>query len=297
MPLNTAIKVMYLNPVGNGDFDQIFADMIRDFKYPATDAYVGSMNSASVPPKITNLEYRAYESFIINDTVRVARHCREHAFNAMVIGCFYDPGLLAAREIATGPNGTTAIVAPCQSSIQVALGLANNFSIIIGQKKWEDQMRKTVYEYGYKDQLASFREVGLGVEDFHKDVEKTRKLLKQAVIEAVSIDHAESIILGCTLEVGFYTELIAALYEEFGVNVPIIDSSIAAFKTAENMALMQAVGWGNSAIWGMRQPPEEELVKFGIFQEDYQFGNIINVPPSGAEHDSIDLRAVYCQNP
>ncbi len=292
MSLSTAIKVMYLNPVGNGDFDAIFAAMIRDFKYPGTDAYVASMDPASVPPKITNLEYRTYESFIINDTVKAARYCKNHGFHAMVIGCFYDPALLAAREAATGPNGTTAIVAPCQSSIQVALGLANNFAIIIGQRKWQDQMKQTVYEYGCADRLAGFRAVGLGVEDFHRDPKKTAELLQDAAIAAVQDDHAESIILGCTLEVGFYAALSAVLTEKFGAYIPVIDSSIASFKTAENLALMQAIGWKNSAVWGMQPPPEEELAKFEILQEDYQFGNMIHLPPEAGDAGLVADSAV-----
>ena len=141
MSLDTNIKVMYLNPIGNSDYDQVFADMAKDYKYPATAVDVTSMNPASVPPKMNNLEYRTYEAFIIRDTVEAARYAAKNGYDAMVIGCFYDPALDDAREI----SGTTAVVAPCQAACEVALNLANNFSVIIGQTKWEDQMRQTVY--------------------------------------------------------------------------------------------------------------------------------------------------------
>lgn len=282
MTINTSIKVMYLNPVGNSEDDQTFADMVKEYKYPATSADVASMNPDSVPPKMDNLEYRTYESFIVNDTVKAARYTSKHDYDAMVIGCFYDPALLDAREI----SSNTIIVAPCQASIVAALNIANNFSIIIGETKWEDQMRQTVYEYGYKDKLASFQSVGLRVDEFHKDPDKTRELLELAAVEAIQLHKAEAIILGCTLEIGFYKELQEFLNSpgEFpGAGIPVIDASIAAFKAAENAALLKQYGWKNSRQWGMQQPPEDELKKFNILQEDYKFGNIIHVPATGNE--------------
>ena len=274
MTINLNIKVMYLNPVADSAFDQTFADMVADYKYPATAADVTSLNPENVPPGMNNLEYRTYESFIINDTVKAARYVSNHHYDAMVIGCFYDPALHDAREIA----GNTIIVAPCQAAIVTALNLANNFSILIGQTKWDDQMRQTVHDYGYKDKLASFQAVGMRVEQFHKDPAVTREKLQEAALEAVLVHKAESIILGCTLEIGFFRELQRFLNAELSANIPVIDAAIASFKAAENAALQKQFGWRNSRIWGMEPPPESELKKFDIMQRDYRFGNVIHVP-------------------
>ena len=274
MSLDTNIKVMYLNPIGNSDYDQVFADMAKDYKYPATAVDVVSMNPDSVPPKINNLEYRTYEAFIIRDTVEAARYASKHDYDAMVIGCFYDPALDDAREI----SGSTAVVAPCQAACEVALNLANSFSVIIGETKWEDQMRQAVYNYGYKDKLASFQAIGMRVADFHKDPEATTLALEAAAVEAVGLHKAESIILGCTLEVGFYKVLQEFLDHNYGCNIPVIDCSVAALKAGENAALAKHVGWNPSRIWGMQPPPESELEAFDILQTDYKFGNVIHVP-------------------
>ena len=189
---------------------------------------------------MNNLEYRSYESFIINETVKAARYASDHDYDAMVIGCFYDPALHDAREI----SGNTIIIAPCQASIVTALNIANNFSILIGKTKWENQMRQSVYEYGYRDKLASFQPVDMRVAEFHKDPARTRKRLQAAAVEAVQVHKAESIILGCTLEIGFYRELQDYLNgpEAFpGAGIPVIDPSIAAFKAAENAAFIEEI--------------------------------------------------------
>ena len=274
MSMNTRTKVMYLNPVGMSAYDEVFADMAREFKCPDTEVHIASLNPDSVAPEMNNLEYRAYESLIVADTVRAARQAARSGFDAMAIGCFYDPALLDAREI----SGDTAIVGPCQASIAAALTVANNFSIIIGRAKWEDQMKQAVREYGHGTKLASFETAGLRVEEFHRDPAETRRQLQLAAVRAVEESKAESIILGCTLEVGFYAELQAFLRRRFSANVPVIDCSIAALKAAESAALQKRIGWTNSRMWGMEPPPERELERFGIFRGDYKFGNLIRVP-------------------
>lgn len=276
MAIDMNIKVMYLNPVSDSSDDQVFADMVAEYKYPATMAAVASLDSRNVPAAMNHLEYRAYESLIISDTVKAARQASKDGYDALVIGCFYDPALRDAREI----SGETIVVAPCQASIVTALNLANNFSILIGRAKWEDQMRQTVYDYGYRDQLASFQAVDLGVQDFHRDAAATEQKLQQAALQAVTIRNAESIILGCTMELGFYRKLQQFLRDKAGAWVPVIDPAIAAFKAAENAALQKQFGWTNSRVWGMQAPPEEELKQFNIFQQDYEFGNIIHIPPA-----------------
>ena len=275
--MNMDIKVMYLNPVGTSAYDEVFADMARRYKYPKTTVHVTSLSAAAVSPSMTNLEFRAYEACIFNETVKAARYCASHDYDALIIGCFYDPALLAAREVA----GDTVVVAPCQASICAALNLANNFSVIIGQWKWEDQMKQAVYDYGGRDKLASFEAVDLRVEEFHQDPQRTRDRLERAAYRAVSERRAESIILGCTLEVGFFRELQAYLASRLSAFVPVIDPSIAALKAAENAALAKRVGWTNSRVWGMQPPPERELADFGLFQSDMEFGNTLVIAPGG----------------
>ena len=277
MSMKMDIKVMYLNPVGTSAYDEVFADMARRYKYPETTVHVTSLAGSAVSPAMSNLEYRAYEACIFNETVKAARYCAVHDYDALIIGCFYDPALLAAREVA----GDTVVVAPCQASVAAALNLANNFSVIIGQWKWEDQMKQAVHDYGGKDKLVSFEAVDLRVEEFHQDPDRTRDRLQRAAYRAVAERRAESIILGCTLEVGFYRELQAYLASRLSAFVPVIDPSIAALKAAENAALGKRVGWTNSRVWGMQAPPERELADFGLFQSDIEFGNTLVVGPEG----------------
>lgn len=271
-----SLKVMFLDPVGSNDYDEFMADWIKEYKYPATEAHVTSFDPDLIGP-ITNLEYRTYEAIVTAEIVRATHQAALEGFDAMVIGCFYDTALHDAREI----SGDMIVVAPCHSSIETALTLANSFSILVGQYKWVNQMRNTVRHYGYGDKLMSFRQLDMNVLEFQQDHEYTRSRLIAAGRKAVEEDYAESLILGCTLETGFYKELEAEL------GVPVIDPSIAAFKAAEHAALLKKqCGWKPSRKWGSEAPPAGELAEFGIFKKPYTFGNRIIVPRSGTSPEN-----------
>ena len=59
-----------------------------------------------------------------------------------------------------------------------------------------NQMKSNVYDYGYGDKLSGFYDVGLGVDDYQVDHQRTVNLLIDASKKAVEEDYAESIILG-----------------------------------------------------------------------------------------------------
>ncbi len=257
---------MYINPIGFDAYDGFFADMIRAHKLPDTEVHVASL--PSVVGAMDNLEYRTYNSLIAAEVIKAVRQASSEGFDALILGCFYDPFLLNAREI----SGDMVVIGPCQSSIEIAMKLSNKFSVIIGQKKWEYEMNHTVESYGYGRHLASFRNVNMNVCDFQKDHDITASALFEAAKLAVEEDYAESIILGCTCEFGFYETIQKEL------QVPVIDPSLAALKQAEQAArLSKNYGWKPSRKWSCEAPPENDLKRFGLFQETYEFGNRVVV--------------------
>lgn len=260
------LKVMYFNPVGNSVYDQVFADMIAAHKLPNTEAHV-----TSLPPEqgaFTHIEYRSYEAIVTRGIIRATRAASKEGFDAFVIGCFYDTALHDAREI----SGEMIVTAPCMASVEIATSLANTFGVIVGRRKWVDQMQRTVTNLVEESRLAGFEHVGLGVDDFQKDHACTEELLTKAGRRLVEDRYAESLVLGCTLEIGFHKSLEQAL------GVPVIDPSIAAFKRAEYGALLKhQCGWIPSRMWSCEAPPEEEIARIGGFDDGEIFGNRVIV--------------------
>ena len=270
MQADKPIKVMYLSPTAASPYDQVFADMAAAHKLPHTEVHVTSLPEQE--GGFTHIEFRSYEAMVTRGIIRAARAASREGFDALAIGCFYDTALHDAREI----SGEMVVTAPCVASLDIATSLANRFGVIVGRRKWVDQMEATVRHNGQGDRLSGFYHVELGVNDFQVDHDRTNRLLTEAGRRAVEQDYAEAVILGCTLEIGFYQELEKIL------GVPVIDPSIAAFKRAEYGAVLKRqCGWVPSRKWSCEAPPEEEMARFGGFDGGPAFGNRIVVPAEG----------------
>ncbi len=259
---NTPLKIMYLSPAGGsrGDGNNIFAAMAEQNKRPGTEVHI-----VSPPPDdglFTHIEYRSYEAIVTRGIVRGVRAAAKEGFDGLAIGCFYDTALHDAREI----SGEMMVTAPCVASCEIAASLSNRFGIIVGRRKWVHQMHSTVAANGYEDRLSGFYHVELGVNDFQTDHDRTANLLIEAGRKAVELDYAEAVILGCTMEFGFHRKL------EDELGVPVIDPSIAALKRAEYGALLKRqCGWKPSRKWSCEAPPEDEIARFGGFDNGEAF--------------------------
>lgn len=269
------MNILYLNPISYAGYNQAFANSLKNYKYGTTHLDVASLQvTKDLPETLNELGYRVYESLIINPTTQVARlgslATVPKRYDAMVIGCFYDPALIESRTI----SGNMHVIGPCQASCQIAANLGNTFSIIIGMDYWEDQMRNTVYDYGYKEQLISFENINIPASQLPVNPNKTLNAIVQAASNAVQ-KGAEVIILGCTLETGTYLQVEEYLEAALKKRIPVIDPSIAALKAAEHMAMNSF--WNLSRVHGMEAPSEEDLAKYQIFQTAYKLANIVSV--------------------
>jgi allantoin racemase len=242
-------RVLWINPLGTDVFDERIGRELERVKRADTQVEVRSLGRGP-----HHLEYHAYEAAVVPDVLAAVVQAERDGFDAAVIGCFYDTGLRAAREVA----GRIAVAAPCESACHLASMLGDSFSVLVGRRKWVPEMRDNVTRYGFRERLASFKVVELGVHDFQADPGRTHARLGAAAREAVEGDGAEVVVLGCTAEFGFFGEL----QQELGV--PVIDATVAPFKVAELLGELTQLGWRPSKVGGYAAPPREELEAFGL---------------------------------
>lgn len=248
-----AKRVLWINPVTTDLFDAAFKSEFEKVKQPDTIVDVISLQPAPGP---THLEYSSYEVTVMPEILKLVKKAEEEEYDAAVIGCFYDPVVRAAREL----SKKMVITAPAEASLHIASTLGESISIIVGRRKWIPEMKENVHKYGFGEKLASFKPLEMGVHDFQKDHAETKRRMKQAAREAIEKDGANVLILGCTMEFGFYLEI----QEELGV--PVIDASLAPLKYAEFLVeINQKFGWSHSKLDGYQSPPEEELHAWKLF--------------------------------
>ncbi|MEH7344579.1 aspartate/glutamate racemase family protein [Bacillus sp. JJ1532] len=246
-------RILWINPITTDLFNQTFAEEFQKVKQPDTIVDVVSLVPANGP---IHLEYNCYEVMIMPELLKLIKKAEEDGYDAAIIGCFYDPILRAAREV----SKKMVVTAPAEASLHIATTLGESVSIVVGRRKWIPEMKENVHKYGFADKLASFKSIDLGVHDFQKDHHETSSRIKQAAKEAVDKDGADVIILGCTMEFGFYNEV----QEEIGV--PVIDASLAPLKYAEFLVeIKQKFNWSHSKLVGYQSPPEKEVCQWGLF--------------------------------
>lgn len=252
-------KILYIKPSAYDTMNKEIKEYLEKYKEEKTIVDVVSM-----PRGPKHLEYLYYQSIAYHEILKAVKTAEKIGHDAAIIGCFDDPALYAAREICE----SMFVVGPAEASMQLASTLGNSFSIIVGRDKWISRMLDNVRRYGYADKLASFRSLGLGVLQFQKDPQLTAGRIREEAKKAVEHDKAEVVLLGCTMEYGFFEEL------QNEIGVPVIDVMLAGLKHAEYLVgIKQKLNWYTSKVLSYASPPAEEIHEWNI-PRDYALGDI-----------------------
>ena len=240
-------RILWINPVGTDAYDAPIGAELRAEAAAGTRVDVCSL--PGVGPQ--HLEWNALEAVVAGPTMGVIRWAVETGgYDAAVIGCFYDPFLRGAREL----SGPMAVTAPAEACLHVASTVGERISILVGRKKWIPEMHENVVKYGFADRLASFRVLEMRVEDFQADPEVTQQRIIAEAEAAVEHDRADTIILGCTIEFGFYREV------QQKIGAPVIDAIAAPLRYAEFLATLGADhDWRTSRAGGYDPVAPREL--------------------------------------
>lgn len=142
-----------------------------------------------------------------------------------VIACFDDTGLDAARCVANGP-----VVGLCEAACMMASMVANRFSIVTTLSRSVPALEKLAQHYGMSDRCASIRASDVPVLDLENG--DADNAIAAEIEQAINIDSAEAIVLGCAGMADFAAELS----QQFGV--PVIDGVSAAVKMVEGLVSM-----------------------------------------------------------
>ena len=246
------MNILWIDPiVANNEYINSLSKNLGLIKNKETNFKIQSLGEDKNPH---HLRYHSYEIIASTNIIKIIFK-NKNIYDGFVIGCFYDTALREAREI----SGDSIVCAPCQSAITISSFLGNRFSVLVGSMKGVNKMKDNIIRYGFEKYLCSFNNLNINVLDFQINenivFEKMCQQGKLAIKEG-----AEVIILGCSAEVGYYQKLQDEL------NVPVIDSGIAAFKHAEFMFnLKNSVNLKHSRIISNEPPPEHEIKSWQIF--------------------------------
>jgi allantoin racemase len=160
--------------------------------------------------------------------------------DGFVIACFGDPGLDAAREVASGP-----VVGIAEAGMRAATYLGRTFGVVTTLGRSAGRTWELAQRYGVAAQCRCVRATDIPVLDLETDPAARARILAECCA-AVDTDGAEVIVLGCA----GMADLCAELRRELGI--PVVDGVAAAVAAVQGLVRL---GLGTSWIGGCDRPP------------------------------------------
>ena len=195
--------------------------LLNDWAFSGTDVSV-----VDVPEGPPSIESSYEELLAVPATLKGIQQAEQDGLDAVIIGCFGDPGLEAARELTTMP-----IIGPGESSMLLAASLGHRFSVITVLDNVIAAQEQQAYRTGVITKLASVLSADIPVLELMNDKAATLKRMIQVGTKAVKDDRADVLVLGCM------TMSFLGIAEDLSktLGVPVINAGRAALKAAETL--------------------------------------------------------------
>jgi allantoin racemase len=186
------------------------------------------------------------EAYAIAPTIDLVRQASEEGYAAVILACFCDVGVEAAREISSIP-----VLGLEEATLSIALLLGSKFGVMTEKRPRVAMKERHVRRHGLLERMASIRPLELSVAELDADPEGTKAaglaLARRMIVE----DGAEVIIMGCAAMAGYSDDL------ERELGVPVLDPLKVTLKVAEALVEM---GLSHSRV-GLYAPPSPKEFK------------------------------------
>jgi allantoin racemase len=219
------MKILYILPAPLGRTSAGAAEVarrgakLREFAAPGTQVDI-----CDVPRGPASIESMFEEYVSIPATAERVLEAAANGYDAVIIGCFGDPGVDAYRELTS-----MLVVGPAQVAFHAAASLGHRFSVITPLPSLVSCTRSLVEHYGLGSHLASVRAVNTAVLELGKDRAATVEKVAREGRTALEQDGADTLVLGC-MSMGFLD--VAEQVSQI-LNVPVINPPRFSLKAAE----------------------------------------------------------------
>jgi allantoin racemase len=169
--------------------------------------------------------------------------------DAVLIGCFGDPGLLALRE-----SSATPVTGLAEAAFTVAAS-HGRFAIVTGGERWGPMLQRLAKVLGMDGALAGIQTVAPTGAELSANPVWAHQLLAQACRDAAQRFNAQAVILGGAGLAGMAAAIQGV------VEVPVIDSVIAGTQLAlgGSLPVPERAAPGFDAQWSGVSPEMHAL--------------------------------------
>lgn len=170
----------------------------------------------------------------------IATAQRAGPVDGVVVGCFDDTGVDAARTMTDAP-----VIGLCQAAMQAATTLAGSFTVVTTLGRSVPALEHLALKYGYERHCRRVRACEVPVLELENPDGDAGAKIRAEIGLALRDDGAEAIVLGCAGMVN----LTQSLSEEFGV--PVIEGVAVALKWVE---ALRSLGLKSTGHGGYARP-------------------------------------------
>lgn len=221
------MKIQVINPNTTVSMTALIGRAARAVAAPGTE--IVAVQPSFGAPAIEGHHDDAWAAAGVTEQVRAGVADGAHAH---VIACFGDPGLHAARELATGP-----VIGIAEAAFHAASLLATGFSVVTTLTRTCVIAEHLVVQYGFERRCRGIHGTDIAVLELEDPASDAHARILACAEQALERDRSGAIVLGCA----GMADLCASLQARLGV--PVVDGVAAAVKLAEGLV---ALGLGTS---------------------------------------------------
>lgn len=210
------MKIKVIIPVSTNKWDENVESDYRRLKRPETSIDIIHLKHG---PEAIQSEYDEANvtPFILEEVTLSVRR----AYDAIIIYCFSDPALPAAREISTIP-----VLGIGESSQLFAMGLADRVGILATVDQTIPKIRRKIAVKGFSSRFPSIHALNIPVLDYDH-AEKVMDRALDVASRMVHEDRIEALLLGC----GSLFNIKERLQDT--LSIPVVAPGEVALKHAE----------------------------------------------------------------
>lgn len=216
-----SMKLLLVNPNTSAAMTARIAEAAREVAAPGTS--ITAANPGFGPESI---EGHFDEAIAAAGVAQVVREQPPH--DAVVLACFGDPGLDAAREATGAPTLGIA-----EAAFHAASLLATGFSVVTTMTRTCVIAERLVQRYGFERSCRGIHGTDIAVLELDDPGSDAFARIEAASRRAIEHDRSGAIVLGCA---GMAT--LARRLEE-RLQVPVIDGVAVAVKFAEALVALK----------------------------------------------------------
>lgn len=191
-------------------------------------AAVGTtVEAITSPTGPTSIESHYDEALAVPGLLQVVAVGERHGADGYVVGCFGDPGVDAARELARGP-----VIGIAEGAMRTAVLLGRSFSVVTTLGRTAGRAWELASRFGVADRCRRVRACEIPVLDLELPGSNAEHRITEECRRAVSDDEADVVVLGCAGMADLCARISAA------IGVPVVDGVAAATKMVESLVTL-----------------------------------------------------------